>query len=51
MRNWIIVLLIFVLPLGLYAYLDTRVNVSEEPVNDIYNLYGDDYSEDYVESY
>lgn len=35
----------------LYAYLDTRVNVSEEPVNDIYNLYGDDYSEDYVESY
>ena len=34
----------------LYAYLDTRVNISEEPVNDIYNLFGDDY-EDYVEEY
>lgn len=30
----------------LYAYLDTRVNISEEPVNDIYNLYGDDYEQD-----
>ncbi len=30
----------------LYAYLDTRVNISEEPVNDIYDLYGDDYSDD-----
>ncbi len=26
----------------LYAYLDTRVNISEEPLNDIYDLYGDD---------
>ncbi len=30
----------------LYAYLDTRVNLSEEPINDIYNLYGDDYIEE-----
>lgn len=30
----------------LYAYLDTRVNISEEPVNDIYDLFGDDYSDD-----
>lgn len=29
----------------LYAYLDTRVNVSEKPVNDIYDLYSEDYEE------
>ncbi len=35
----------------LYAYLDTRVNISEEPINDIYDLYGDDNSDDYFEEY
>ena len=35
----------------LYAYLDTRVNISEEPINDIYDLYGDDNSDDYLEEY
>lgn len=35
----------------LYAYLDTRVNISEEPLNDIFNLFGEDPSEDYVEEY
>ncbi len=34
----------------LYAYLDTRVNISEEPINDIYDLYGDDdYADEYFE--
>ena len=28
MRNWIIVLLIFILPLGMYAYLDNRAQAN-----------------------